>query len=294
MSNDHTNPAAAADDSGPAVDWASVNDGIAPGSDDDFEVDANAALAAAGANEEGAGVVPAAATPAPATPAPAAPAAAAPPVAAAPPPAAPPAPPVQTGPQTTPAPTPEQLAAARAEFTAKLTSNLEENFRTQLTDEDARELVVNPEKVLPKLMAKASLTGMEMAMHFLQQQLPQFVKQQTAEQLTGVELEKQFYTENSDLNGHNAIVNKMVSVAKATLEPTATQAEILAEAAALARRKLKLPDPAAAPAAGGPAPAPAKPRAFAPARAAGTAPTAPAAGAKGGDNIWAQLAEDED
>lgn len=273
MSNDPNNTAAeGAEGSGEAVNWGELNDNIAPGSDDDFEPSSVVPPADA-ASEEGAGEPP---------PAAAAPAAVVPPAPVV-------EPPAPKGPQTTPAPTAEELAAARAEFTTKLSKGLEDNFTTQISEEDARELVVNPEKVLPKLMSKAAMAGMELAISMMHQQLPQLIKQSTSEQLSGRELETKFYSENSDLRGHSAVVNKMVAVAKATLDENASQDDILKEAADLARRKLKLAAPAPAASA-----APAKPRAWAPAKAGGSAPTPAAKSGTKDDNIWAKLAEDED
>lgn len=282
MSNDPNNTTAdGAEGSGEAVNWDALNSNIAPGADDDFELSSVVPPADSG-NEEGAAAPPPASTaPTPAVPPAHAPA-----------PAPAPAPPVQQGPQTTPAPTPEQLAAARAEFTTKLSGGLEENFKTQISEDDARELIVNPEKVLPKLMSKAAMAGMELAISMMQQQLPQMIKQSTSEQLSGRELETKFYSDNQDLRGHSAVVNKMVAVAKATLDDNASQDDILKEAAALARRKLNFAAPAPTP---NPADPPARPRAFAPAKAGGAAPVvATGKGGKPEENVWAKLAEDED
>lgn len=250
------------------VNWGDLNN-VAPGADDD--------------DDQPAGDVPAA------DPAPAAPAAdpAVPPVTPAP--AQPPVAPVQPAAQQ---PTAAEVAEAQRQFNEKLTTGMAEQFTKEISEEDARELIANPEKVLPKLMAKASIAGMQMAMHFMQQTLPQVVRQQANEQLSGRELEQQFYSANRDLSAHKTVVNKMVSVAKETLEPGASTEDILKEAASLARRKLKLAEPVAS--AAPPAPDPAgAPKPYAPVKSGGARPTPAATPAKpASDNIWTELADD--
>jgi len=244
------------------VNWEDLNN-VVPGNDDEE--------GETGEGEEApAADAPPADTPAPATPAPVAPVV-----------------PVQPSAQQ---PTPEQTAEAQRQFNEKLTAGMAEQFTKDISEEDARELIANPEKVLPKLMAKASIAGMQMAMHFMQQTLPQVVRQQADEQLSGRELEQQFYGTHKDLAANKAVVNKMVSVAKETLEPGASTEDILAEAASLARRKLKLDQPAAT--ATKPA-APARPAPYAPVKSGGARPTPAATPAKpAADNPWAELADD--
>lgn len=247
------------------VNWNDLNN-VAPGADDEE--------GESGEGEEApaADTPPADAAPAPATPAPVVPA---------------PVVPVQPSAQQ---PTPEQTAEAQRQFNEKLTAGMAEQFTKDISEEDARELIANPEKVLPKLMAKASIAGMQMAMHFMQQTLPQVVRQQANEQLSGRELEQKFYGDHKDLAAHKAVVNKMVSVAKETLEPGASTEDILAEAASLARRKLKLDQPAAP--AAKPA-ASARPAPYAPVKSGGARPTPAATPAKpAADNPWAELADD--
>lgn len=248
------------------VNWNDLNN-VAPGADDDAEDDTPAD------DTPPADTPPADAAPAPATPAPAVPA---------------PVVPVQPSAQQ---PTPEQTAEAQRQFNEKLTAGMAEQFTKDISEEDARELIANPEKVLPKLMAKASIAGMQMAMHFMQQTLPQVVRQQANEQLSGRELEQQFYATNKDLAAHKTVVNKMVSVAKETLEAGASTEDILAEAASLARRKLKLAEPSAP--AAPPAASLGSPKPYAPVKGGGARPTPAAKPVKPAtDNPWAELADD--
>lgn len=247
------------------VNWNDLNN-VAPGADDE-EGDGGEGEEAPAADTPPADAAPAPATPAPVVPAPVVP--------------------VQPSAQQ---PTPEQTAEAQRQFNEKLTAGMAEQFTKDISEEDARELIANPEKVLPKLMAKASIAGMQMAMHFMQQTLPQVVRQQANEQLSGRELEQKFYGDHKDLAAHKAVVNKMVSVAKETLDQGASTEDILAEAASLARRKLKLDQPAAP--AAKPA-ASARPAPYAPVKSGGARPAPAATPAKpAADNPWAELADD--
>lgn len=280
------------------VNWDAVNDGVTPGADDRGESDPVPAPAPPAATPAPAS------TPAPAPAAPAAPAAAPATTPDAPPAAAPAAAPASSpAPAAAPALTPEQVAEKMQQFRTEAVKNLTTQYASELSSEQRTALLTEPEKVIPELMAKATVDGMQLAMGMMEQHFAQMVPQQLARSAEAQKMEQAFYTANPDLAAKpefRPIVTRMAKTAR-ELNPKGTPDQVLTATAALSRTALGLPQVAAAAAAAGAPPAPAAAAPAAPARpftpaaaGGGSSPGAPAAGGKpAGGNSWEELLTDD-
>lgn len=276
MPNDGTPAAAAApaptsSDATPAATSGSFAD-LALDTDlaDDLggEVDAPAAAA----------TPPAKAEPAPAAPAAApAPAAVVPPATdAAPAPAPgksdqPPAAPAAS-PATPPAqPTAEDMAKLRGEALTQIASQY------AISEEQTRQLMTEPEKVLPQLLAEAQLRAQEVTFRMVMAQLPAALERITAYNTASSAAEAKFFTAHPELKEHKATVEKLV-LAYRNMYPDATMDEVIADVGDMAKKRLKI---AVAPPAATPPAAPAVRRPPGAAAAPAAPPKAPEVNAFG-------------
>lgn len=284
-----------------AVNWESLSTGK-PGMDDGGVGDdppPEAPAPAAPTPPAAAPAAPVVPPVAPASPAPAAPVV--PPVVA---PVVPPVPVAPAAPVVPPAPvkTNEQLAAEAQARRQQQEQTLTAHYAKELTEEDKQELLVSPEKAIPRLMAKVALDTLAVASEVQLQQIQQAVPHALNQRQESTRVEQEFYGANQDIAAAivaqpqlQTVVVQMASAARA-LMPKASMQDVMQKAAELARTAIGLPPQAAAtpgqPAA--PAAAPAAPmtpaRPFKPA-AAGAAPAAPNTPAA--PNPWLELSQDE-
>ena len=188
------------------------------------------------------------------------------------------------------------------QFRTEAVKNLSQQYEKELTSEQRTALLTEPEKVIPELLAKATVDGMQLAMGMMEQQLARVVPQTIQRSAESRAMEQKFYSDNPDLATKPEFKLVVIHMAKTAREmnPKGTNEQIMAAAAALSRTALGLaaPAPAAAPGAA-PAPAAAAPaapaRPFTPAAAAGgSSPGAAPTSAKPADNLWAELLKDDD
>jgi hypothetical protein len=285
-----TSPTAPAPDEPSAgvtdVDWSALNPDD-PGTDDTDEPSAQdleppPAQPAPAAQPS---AQPAPATPSPPAAAPAAPA----PV------AAPPSPPAPAAPPPAPSVSKEEQEKAQRELQKKITDTLAERYTAQISEDDARELAVNPEKVIPRLMAQAVLDAVSTVQGLMQQQLPQTVADVTSRAQAVAEAKKDFFAVNEDLaKPEYAKVLDAASAAFRAANPNADRKAIIEGVGRTARAMLGLPPKEAtttpAPTTTPPnEPPPTNPGAFRPVAAGGANRPAPAARPK---SVWDEMIED--
>jgi len=178
---------------------------------------------------------------------------------------------------TAPQPTPQQLAAQRA---ADLTK-LEDLYK--LSEEESAAMFTEPEKVLPKLLAKMHQQATQSVLDSMQTAVPQIV--QRTESATRVETEARqaFFSVNSDLAKpeYEAAVLQVGAMFR-QVNPKATKEVAVQKIGELARVALNLPPKAAVAAAEPAAVQTSKP--FTPSRG-GTG----GRGAAGPKGTWEQL-----
>lgn len=276
---------------GGGVDWEGLNDGVNPGNDDGEHDDGDGLHVEAGVPPQGEGQ--------PAQP----------PVATNPPanpdePGAPEVPPegdqetdLQADPDAPQPLTPEQQEAARAQYQEWRTAEearIEANY--QFSEDEVVALQTEPEKVLPKMAAKLFMDVQEAAVRSVVQMLPQIVGRVNQTQSRDAQASQVFVAANPDLADkkyHADIMDAARTFRKRN--PKATPQEAIKKIGQMVRAMHGLeapvpgtPAPAPAPAARRPAapPTPHKPA------AAGAAPAR--APAPKGDNVWANLLDDDD
>lgn len=133
-------------------------------------------------------------------------------------------------------PTPQQLADKKAVELAKL----EQLYA--LSDEDSAAMFAEPDKVLPKLLAKMHQQAAQSVLDSMQTTVPQIV--QTAEAATRVETEARqaFFSVNEDLMKpeYEAAVLKIGAMYR-QVNPKASKVEAIQKIGELARVALNLP-----------------------------------------------------
>jgi hypothetical protein len=155
-------------------------------------------------------------------------------------------------------------------------------------------LLTDPEKVIPKLMARAVIDGMQMAVAMNAQHMQSVLPAQLARNEASRRAEEHFYTVNADLNRpefKSTVLSMAQTVASNPAFKAWTSEQKAQKIAELSRVFIGLPPAGtaaapAAPAAAAPA-APARP--FTPAAGGGSSPARPAGSPE--KNIWAELAE---
>lgn len=132
-------------------------------------------------------------------PAPTPPPPATPPIASAPPPA--PTPPAEPPKPAAAAPTPtdEERKVAYAKERDAALVKLTERYAT-LSEEEVRQLTVEPEKVLPKLLAKVHAEAMDNMTNWVQQNLPTMLEGYQAQMTAAKSAGESFFTEWPELN----------------------------------------------------------------------------------------------
>lgn len=139
----------------------------------------------------------------------------------------------------------EEEAAARR---LKLAEDLEKNFSGMLTEEDRDALMTEPEKVLPRLMAQASLHTLEQFRQTMGQELPQHLNRLTAEQKAAQELEEKFYSRWPKLReADKGTVERVVKGYVASAAQGVTPEQVIEEAGAMAMVALRIPVEESAP-----------------------------------------------
>lgn len=263
-------PPPASDDPAPSenvvdVDWGSITP-EAPGLDDE------SSHGTSPDSGEPAEAAPPAVTP---PPSPASP----PPVeAVAPPPPAPTPAPVPAAPVQTP----EQAAAARAEHEATVRAGLEKHYQSLISEEDARELAINPEKIVPRLLAQATFDAVATMQAMWAAQGPQMVSRVAAQETTRAAAMKTFFDANSDLaKPEYKSVLDAAAQAFVTAHPNANKEDAVKGVGRIARALLGLPEPAIAPPADLPSAPVTRPAAFVPVAPGGSTTRSPAARPKG-------------
>jgi hypothetical protein len=173
----------------------------------------------------------------------------------------------------------------------KIIEGLSERYRGQLTEDDARELSLNPEKVIPRLMAQAVLDAVNSVQGVLQQQLPQVVEQTTRTSAARKEAAKSFFDANPDLAKpeYKSVLDQAAAFYRST-HPNATKEEAVKGVAKVARVTLGLPEPTTTSAPVPQTPAPTRPAAFVPVAPGGSSRPGPAGGKA--KTVWDDLIDE--
>lgn len=250
------------------VDWGSVTPEM-PGLDDESS---HSTSPDSGEPAEAAPAEPVTPPPSPPAPTPAE-AAAPPPPAPTPAPAPAPAAPVQT---------PEQAAAARAEHEATVRAGLEKHYQSLITEDDARELAINPEKVVPRLLAQATFDAVATMQAMWAAQGPQMVSRVAAQETTRAAAMKTFFDANTDLaKPEYKGVLDAAAQAFVAAHPNASKDDAIKGVGRVARAMLGIPEPAATTQPTPPAPRPTRPAAFVPVAPGSSATRSPVTKPKG-------------
>lgn len=194
-------------------------------------------------------------------------------------------------PAPTPAPTQEQINEQAAKYRNDAIAAIEKQYADDMSAEDKSALLTDPEKVIPKLMAKAVIDGMQMATALIHQSMQHDLPAQIARNDRSQKAEEAFYSANQDLNKEEfkPIVLK-VARDVSSMFPNATPEQKAARIAEVARTFIGLPPANAAPAAPVAPAAPTAPaRPHTPIAAGGSSPARPAAPAS--ENVWDELAK---
>lgn len=250
------------------VDWGSVTND-APGADDQYD-DRDSNLPNDSPPE---GQPPASST----TPPPAAPPVETPP----------PAPPVAP-PPAPPQPSAEEIAAGQEQLRKNITAELEKRYASVISEDDARELALNPEKVMPKLMAQAVMDAVNSMQIVLQQQLPKTIEETTRQSTVKQQAAAAFFKDNADLAKpeYRTALDQATQMFRAT-HPNATREEAIKGVAKIARVALGLPDPAASPTPPQTKAPSTRPAAFVPVAAGGSSRPGPSGGRP--KTVWDDL-----
>lgn len=156
-----------------------------------------------------------------------------------------------------------------------------------LSEDDAHAMITEPEKVLPKLLAKMHLQATQSVLNSMQTVVPQIVSTTSNAAKAETEARQAFFSVNDDLAKpeYEPAVLQIAAMYR-QINPTAPRAEAIQKIGELARVSLGLPAKGAAQAVAPVAGVPQQP--FTPARG-GTGGGAPAS-----QNEWAKLASEFD
>jgi len=137
-------------------------------------------------------------------------------------------------------PTPEERTAAIAEAREKALVEVEQQF--QLTEDEADDLVSDPNSVLPKMMAKVYLDLFTSVMQGMQQQLPNMITNVVKSEEQVVARKTAFYDAWPQLNKAEHLETiRRVGATYAQMNPKATQEDFIKEVGAQAWVALRLP-----------------------------------------------------
>lgn len=132
--------------------------------------------------------------------------------------------------------TAEQIETARNEYI----DSIAEKFA--ITDEEADQLRTEPEKVLPRLLAKTHTQALEQAVAIMRQNLPQLVGSQLTQQSTAKEVEGKFFGKYPELKSKKAMrTAEKMAKAYRSANPDADLDEVMDNVAFMTWKKLGLP-----------------------------------------------------
>jgi hypothetical protein len=132
--------------------------------------------------------------------------------------------------------TDEQIEEYRNQYIDKMA----EQF--QISEEDADALRTEPEKVMPRLMAKAMTSALEQMAGVMKNNLPKLVDGQLTQQSKAKEIETKFYGKYPELNSKKALkVTEQMARAYRQANPDADLDETMDNVAFMAWKKLGLP-----------------------------------------------------
>lgn len=131
---------------------------------------------------------------------------------------------------------PEDLQKMRDDFI----SQTAEGF--QFSEEEAEELRVEPEKALPKILAKVQVQALESAVQIMRANLPELVRQQLGANQSAMTAEKKFYGKFPELKSKEAVkVAEGMAKAYRSANPDATLDEVIDNVGYMTWRKMGLP-----------------------------------------------------
>jgi hypothetical protein len=197
--------------------------------------------------------------------------------------------------ETEPAPEEEPPAVPPPDMTALRQKEIDRMVGVYAIDEsDARDLAVEPEKVLPKLAARVYVDTVEAVTGVLGAQLPNVVRELLRLERSREKAEDTFYSKFPALKDakFEKSVHSAIKVVRAQ-NPTASMEEVVTQAGITASLANKIPLPAEF-VGEAPAPAPtAKPRSFRPAQPGASRPTAPPGPTNEFEKLALEFAEDD-
>lgn len=153
---------------------------------------------------------------------------------------------VQPAPQPQPAApqeTPDQLAAKRAEHRAQAVAKIQESYA--LNEEDAAKLVVEPEKIIPRLLANAHAQILDNVWAMMQNALPTMIQHTQRQTEQSAKSVGQFFDAWPELNNpqYKPTIARVLQGYRAS-NPQATTEDVIREGGVMALVALRLPLPA--------------------------------------------------
>lgn len=141
-------------------------------------------------------------------------------------------------------PTPEEAAAQEKQFRDQLRDELRGIYEKELSEDQKAQLIAEPEKVIPHLMAQAAMDAVAIAMRQIQQQLPNVIAQHTSQHESAKSAWGEFDTAHPDLAKpeYRKVVLAAINTVKATGQKL-PKADAMAAVARTARAILNLPSP---------------------------------------------------
>lgn len=150
-----------------------------------------------------------------------------------------------------------KLDEQRAQWRNETLSKLEQHYATQLSDEDRDLLLTEPERVLPKLLARSYMDVYDSLMVGMSKQMPTQVTQLMEQQKQAAKAEEAFFGRWPKLKEAALADKSKADILRRTVQtyrqvnPNATPEQAIAEAGAMAMVALQIPleadDKAAAP-----------------------------------------------
>lgn len=135
----------------------------------------------------------------------------------------------------------EELQKQREEWREKMSEQLEKHFAGMLTEDDARDLISEPEKVLPKMFARSYLDMYDSIMAGMAQQMPNQVQNLISAQKQAVTAESTFYDRWPQLKEAKGDTVMRTIQAYRQLNPEASLQQTVEEAGAMAMVALRMP-----------------------------------------------------
>lgn len=141
----------------------------------------------------------------------------------------------------------EELEAERAKWREESLSKIEDYYSSQLSDEDKDLLLTEPDKVLPRLLARSYLDMYDSLMAGMTQQMPQQVTQLMETQKATQKAESAFFEKWPQLKSAAAESPEKAQILQRTvqayrqLNPNAPLEQAITESGAMAMVALKIP-----------------------------------------------------